>query len=95
MSFAIASSATSDAHFGFFCGKFGPWSSVLEHLQPQILLYRRSDVAEKMVPTTYGGTGVASTSVPVWDGRDVKNGTSMSAPQVAGDGSGMVRDSRK
>jgi len=28
--------------------------------------------------------GVASTSVPVWDGRDVKNGTSMSAPQVAG-----------
>ena len=28
--------------------------------------------------------GVASTSVPIWDGRDVKNGTSMAAPQVSG-----------
>jgi subtilisin family serine protease len=28
--------------------------------------------------------GVAATSVPIWDGREVKNGTSMASPQVAG-----------
>lgn len=28
--------------------------------------------------------GVAATSVPIWDGREVKNGTSMAAPEVAG-----------
>ncbi|MSP91472.1 MAG: hypothetical protein EXR79_06665 [Myxococcales bacterium] len=28
--------------------------------------------------------GVAATSVPIWDGREVKNGTSMAAPHVAG-----------
>ncbi len=28
--------------------------------------------------------GVATTSVPVWDGREMKNGTSMASPQIAG-----------
>lgn len=28
--------------------------------------------------------GVAATSVPIWDGKEIKNGTSMASPQVAG-----------
>lgn len=28
--------------------------------------------------------GVAASAVPIWDGREVKNGTSMAAPEVAG-----------